>query len=170
MKEGRILIGKIFGTHGAGGVAKLYSYAESLSVFKPGSFILVESTGGEEKLFKINWVKPHKRAALISLKGVTTRMQADALHGSKLFIEKTQLPELDEDTYYWFDLIGLDVFSIKEKYIGRLENIIETGSNDVYVVKHGDNEILIPAIESVIKAIDLKAKRMDVDLPEGLVD
>ena len=79
------------------------------------------------------------------------------------------MPDLEEGDYYWFDLIGLDVFGIDQKYLGRLESIIQTGSNDVYVVKKDDTEILIPALESVVQKIDLKNRRMQVDLPEGLV-
>ena len=105
----------------------------------------------------------------MSLKGVSTRGQAQTLVDSELFIEKAQLPDLEEGTYYWFDLIGVDVFTVDEKYLGRLESIIRTGSNDVYIVKHNDNEILIPALESVVHEIDLKNNRMQVELPEGLV-
>jgi len=75
---------------------------------------------------------------------------------------------LDEGIYYWFDLIGIKVYTTEEKYLGRIESIVETGSNDVYVVKHGEKEVLIPALESVVLDIDLEHKRMRVDLPEGL--
>ena len=118
--------------------------------------------------YEINWVKPHSKVDLLSLKGIETRDQAQALIGSELFIEKAQLPHLDEGNYYWFDLIGLEVFSTDNNYPGRLHSIIQTGSNDVYVVKKDENEILIPALESVVHAIDLEKKRMRVELPEGL--
>ena len=97
-----------------------------------------------------------------------TRVQAEALIGSDIFIEKRRLPEPEEGSYFWFDLIGLDVFGVDQKYLGRLESIIQTGSNDVYVVKNEDTEILIPALEAVVQKIDLKNRRMQVELPEGL--
>jgi len=82
------------------------------------------------------------------------------------------LPELEEDTHYWFDIIGLSVFLKDNTFIGNVTSVIPTGSNDVYVVKDPDKnktqEILIPAIESVVLEIDLKNGRMSVDLPEGL--
>jgi len=105
----------------------------------------------------------------MSLKGVSTRDQAQTIVGSELFIEKAQLPDLEEGSYYWYDLIGLDVFTVDEKYLGRVESIIRTGSNDVYVVKHNDSEILIPALESVVHEIDLQNNRIQVELPQGLV-
>ena len=163
-----MLIGQIVGVHGIKGNCKIRSYAESLSVFQSDSVIIVATCDGRQKPYEINWVKPHAKAALISLKGVDTRDQAEALIGCELFIEKNRLPNPEEGSYYWFDLIGLDVFDDDQKYLGRLESIIQTGSNDVYVVKEDDKEILIPALESVVQKIDLKNRRMQVALPEGL--
>ena len=89
--------------------------------------------------------------------------------GAELFIPQTELPELDEDTYYWFELIGIEVYTTQGDYLGRITSIFPTGSNDVYVVKDNKQEMLIPALESVVLDIDLDLKRMRVDLPEGLI-
>ena len=164
-----MLIGKIVGVHGTKGTNKIRSYAESLSVFAPGRAIFVRTVGGRETSFEIDWVKPHTRTPLLSFKGVTEHSQAQALIGAELFIPKAELPELDEGAYYWVDLIGIAVFTKENEYLGRIESIIETGSNDVYVVKGDKTEVLIPALESVVKNIDLENKRMLVDLPEGLI-
>jgi len=168
-KKDHVLIGEIIGVHGLKGTNKIRSYAESLSLFKPGGSILVRERGGQEKNREINWVKPHGGTALISFKGINDRDQAEALVGSGLYILKEELPELEEDTHFWFDLIGLEVYTTEEKYLGRIESIIETGSNDIYVVQDNKKEVLIPALESVVLDIDIKYKRMQVDLPEGLV-
>jgi 16S rRNA processing protein RimM len=171
-KNGFISVGKIVGVHGLNGTSKVYSYAESLSVFQPNGSILLRTATGQEKKYEIKWAKPHTRVILLALKGVTNRSQAEKLIGCELYIDKAKLPELEEGTYYWFDIIGLSVFTVDENYLGRVESIIPTGSNDVYVVKNPDkdekNEVLIPALESVILEIDLKRQVMRVDLPEGL--
>ena len=163
-----MLIGKIGGVHGIKGANKLRSYAESLSVFSPGSSILVRDLRGREASYEINWVKPHTGTPLVSFKGFTNRDQAKTLIGAELFIPQSELPELDEDTYYWRDLIGIEVYTKTEEFLGRIESIIETGSNDVYVVKRDEKEVLIPALEAVVLEIDLAHNRMLVDLPEGL--
>ena len=168
-KKDVVLIGKIVGIHGIKGTNKFKSYAESLSVFTPGRSLLMRDKLKREKSVEINWVKPHTRTPLISFKGVTNREQAQALIGGELFIEGSELPELNKDTYYWFELIGLEVYSTKEDYLGRITSIFPTGSNDVYIVKNRENEILVPALESVVIDIDLDKKRMRVDLPEGLI-
>ena len=164
-----MLIGKIVGAHGIKGYCKIRSYAESLTVFQPGSKIRLVNSSGQENIYEIKWIKPHTKVDLISLKGVETRHQAETLIGSELFIEKEKLPELDNGSYYWHDLIGMDVFTTDAAYLGRLERVIQTGSNDVYVVTNDTDEILIPALASVVVDIDLEHKRMQVDLPEGIV-
>lgn len=163
-----IPIGKITGAHGIRGVVRVWSYAESLDFFEPGSSFFLRNAEGVEKTCEIEWVKPFKKGALFSLKGIADRDTADSLAGFEFFIEKSELPELDEGTYYWTDLIGLSVLTVNEEYIGCIDSIIQTGSNDVYVVKDKDSETLIPAIESVIVEIDLSSRTMRVDLPRGL--
>ena len=171
-KNGFIPVGKIVGAHGVKGNIKVYSYAESLSVFKPGSLILLINPKGFEKNYKIEWVKPHGRTVLLSLKGVENKNLVETLIGSVFFIERANLPEPEDGSYYWLDIIGISVFTTHDEYLGVVESIIPTGSNDVFVVrdpnKVHDNETLIPALGSVILEIDLKLKTMRVDLPEGL--
>jgi len=163
-----VLVGKIAGVHGIRGNCKIRSYAESLSVFDPGSSILVATPDGREKVYEIKWTKPHSKVYLLAFEGVNNRDQAKALIGSELYIDKAKLPKLEDGAYYWLDLIGLDVFTTEEHYLGRLDSIIPTGSNDVYVVKDDEKEILIPALESIVQNVDLGKKRMLVKLPEGL--
>lgn len=163
-----LLIGKIVSVHGLKGTVKVYSYAESLSVFKPGGLILVRDSESRDKTYVIQWVKPHTKTILLSLKGVDDQDMAKMLVGSGLFIEKAKLPEPENGSYYWSDIIGLSVYSMDGKYMGRVESIIRTGSNDVYVVKNGDKETLVPGIKSVVLEINPKQKMMRVDLPEGL--
>ena len=154
------------------GNVKIYSYAESLSVFSPGALLLARHDKGEGKTYSIKWAKPHSKTVLLSLKGIENRTQAEALVGSALYIEKKSLPELEDGDYYWFDIIGLSVFTIAGEYIGRVASIMPTGSNDVYVVKAvaegRQKETLIPALASVVVSIDLEKKTMQVDLPDEL--
>ena len=164
----RVTIGKIVGVHGVKGTLKIHSYAESLEIFQPGDRISVSTSEGREKDYEIDWIKPHSRGALLALNNISDREQAMTLIGADLQIEKAVLPELETGVYYWYELIGLKVFTIDDRYLGRLESIIETGANDVYVVKNDRSEILIPALKSVVQAIDIEANSMRVDLPDGL--
>ena len=163
-----ILIGRLAGAHGIRGGLKLIPYAESLDVFEAGRQILMLDGNGAEAFYEVSEVRPQGRAAVLFLAGITRRSQAQALAGCDLFIDREELPPLAPGTYYWADLIGVEVVSVDGRHLGWLESIFETGSNDVYVVKHAGKEILVPALVSVVKSVDLKARRMEVDLPEGL--
>lgn len=169
-KNGLLLIGKIVGTHGLKGCIKVNSYAESPSIFKPNILILAKNTGGFEKNYTVEWAKPHKNIVRMCLKEVTSISLSEAIVGSEIFIEKAALSKPEDGAYYWCDIIGLSVFTTDDVYLGRVESIMPTGSNDVYVVKNPDTdkEKLIPALESIVLKIDLARATMTVDLPEGL--
>jgi len=166
-----ISIGKIVGVHGINGNLKVNTDPDNFPFLTVNVAILLRSANGREKTFSIKWAKPHKRIILLSLNGIESIESAEVLVGSKVFINKSVLPELEGGSYYWFDIIGLEVYT-KDEYIGRIDSIIDTGSNDVYVVKKSfkeeNKELLIPAIKSVVLNIDYEKKTMLVELPEGL--
>lgn len=167
-----LLIGMIVGAHGVNGTVKVYSYAESVSIFIPGSRITLKERSNRNQRCSIKWAKAHGKVILLSLDGITDRREAKSFVGAELYVQKSMLPKIEADSYYWFDLIGLSVFTTKEEYLGQVESIFPTGSNDVYVVKDNrkdpDKETLIPALDSVVLEIDLDRKTMHVSLPEGL--
>lgn len=168
-KDSLLPIGKIVGTHGLKGDLKIISYAENLSVFKRDGIVLTRDPSGEIETHVINWAAPYRKGGLLSLKGTTGRDQTESLVGSELLIDRRELPEPEEGTFYWFDLIGLAVWTADNQVLGRIESILQTGSNDVYVVKNEDNgETLVPALESVVMEIDLEKQIMRIRLPEGL--
>ncbi len=168
--ERLVHIGNLTGAHGVKGVVKVHPFAETPDLFAKGETLLLETPDGKKDRRKIKWVAPHGRVLRMQLENITDRDQAKALTGTRIYVEKTALPRPEDDAYYWFDLVGLFVYSKEDHLIGILESIIPTGSNDVYVVrdKKGGRETLIPAIASVVLDIDLDQKTMIVDLPEGL--
>ena len=167
MKDSSVLAGKIFGVHGIRGAVKMKSFVED-NLMAPGNHILVISPGQIKKQFIIQKIQPHKKVFLVYLNDITSRNQAEELIGSQVFINSSLLPELEEDTYFWSDLIGLKVFDSQKGFLGEVYTILETGSNDVYVVHHNNQEILIPAIKPVIQEININTASIHVQLPEGL--
>lgn len=163
-----LLIGEIVGVHGLRGVLKLRSHADSPALFEAGLRLQMDLPGGETATCTVAWAKPHGKGLLLALEGVAEREAAEALVGSRLRIAKAALPDLAEDTYYWFELIGLSVYTTQGRHLGTLEAVVPTGSNDVYVVRSGDEEVLIPALASVVVTVDRVQGRMEVALPDGL--
>lgn len=164
-----VTIGKIVGVHGIKGYVKIHCEAESFSVFAPGHTVIVRDSKGGSRVMEIVDARPQGRKLLLLLKGISDRNTAETLPGSDLLVEKSSLPDLEPDTYYWSDIVGMSVVSVDGRHVGTVTSLIETGSNDVYVLQTPDaGEILIPAIASVVLEIDLNRKIMRVNLPEGL--
>ncbi len=176
VKKDLILIGRITGVHGLAGNLRVASYADADTIFAPGAVLEAKHPDGSTGRLQINTVKPHqtksnKAGLRVTFKSITDRTEAEALIGSELWIDRDALPEPEEaDTYYWVDLIGLTVKDADTGHtIGTLETIMETGSNDVYVVKaETGEEHLIPALVAVVFDVDLDLGVMTVRLPEGL--
>jgi 16S rRNA processing protein RimM len=112
----------------------------------------------------------HKGQAIIKLEGIDSADDAEKLRGKALEIRYSQLETLPEGQYYHFQLIGLEVWTIQGQRIGKVVRLLSTPANDNYVVASEKREILIPAIEDVIKGIDLEAKRITIEAIKGLLD
>ena len=164
-----LAIGKIVGVHGIKGNLKVMPYADESTLFSAGRLVQIKNRTGQNCNFTVTWAEPYKKGFRLSFKEISDRNQAEALIGSEMFVSKDALPAPEEGAYYWFDLIGLAVWTTDNQLLGHVDAIIETGSNDVYVVKgEDDRETLVPAIESVVLSVDLEQSTMHVNLPEGL--
>jgi 16S rRNA processing protein RimM len=109
-------------------------------------------------------------APYLQFAGYDSPEKAKALNGWFLKLPEEETVPLPEGAYYWFELIGMEVVTEDGAVLGVLADIYETGSNDVYVVKRGGEELDLPATRDVIRLVDRKAKRMTVRLPEGLLE
>lgn len=168
-----IQIGKIVGAHGIRGAVKVRSFSDSTDCYNKRSDLMIFNADGRRLDHRIEWARPYKNGMRLGIEDITTRNQAEALVGCGIYIARTCLPSLDPDTNYWIDLIGMAVYTTDDEYIGCICDIIVTGANDVYVVKTPEgyvtDEILLPAIASVVIEVDVPGKRMRVNVPEGLV-
>ncbi|MFH2011215.1 MAG: ribosome maturation factor RimM [Pseudomonadota bacterium] len=170
MKNGLLVIGKIVNTHGIQGKLKISSYAESPEVFISHEFFYIKDKNGDFKEYKITNVEPHKNSVLLKFNGISSISDAEKLVGSSIFIEKNKLDTLPEGEYYWFEIIGIEVFTDEGTFLGKVERILQTGSNDVYIVRNEEKEYLIPAIADVVTNIDVIKKVMIIHPLEGLFE
>ncbi|SHK27350.1 16S rRNA processing protein RimM [Desulfatibacillum alkenivorans DSM 16219] len=161
-------VGQVAGVHGIRGAVLLRSFAENPDIFAKGGKILVKGPGENLQEFILESSRPHKGKLLAELQGVSDRNGAEALKGRMILVHRDALPEPEPGEYYWIDLIGMEVAAPDGARLGVLDSIIETGANDVYVIKDGEKEILAPALPWVVLSIDLEAGVMTIDLPEGL--
>lgn len=172
MKKDYILVGKVSGSHGLKGGLNLVSFAESLDAFSPGSSLYLKNKiTGEFKLFEtISASKKKSNVVLVLLNGVQGRNEADLLKGMEVYIDKASLPEPEDDSYYWSDLIGMEVFEEDGNRLGRVKNLMRTGSSDILEVLDGKKEVLVPFLKKIILSVSKAESKIIVELPEGLVD
>ncbi len=156
--------------HGIHGYVKVHCEPETIEVFIAGLPVLLRRSGRSDYTPAIvKDMKLHGQALLLLFENAPDRTSAESLRGVDILVEKSRLPELEADTYYWSDIVGMTVISTDGHCLGTVISIFETGSNDVYVVQTPESkEILLPAIASVILDINVPQKTMRVDMPEGL--
>ncbi|MBI1911548.1 MAG: 16S rRNA processing protein RimM [Deltaproteobacteria bacterium] len=165
-KEELVQIGKITGVHGIKGEVKVSLYGD-LDEFVWQTVTL--SGKKEEKVCKVTRARKHKGTFILELEGYSTRSDAETLTGLELSVKKTELPELPDGEFYYSDLIGMDVVAEDGRDMGRIANVIPTGSNDVFEVEGPLGSVLVPAIEDVVLSVDLEGRKVVVRLIEGLL-
>lgn len=165
-----IAVGTISGTHGIRGYLKVYSYSGNIESLQSTDIVFLKGKNGLTKEHRIKVVSAHAGGFILALDDFDNINQVLTLVGSELCLKRSQLPELAEDEYYWRDLIGLTVVTDQGLELGRIDDIFETGSNDIYVVRSADREYLIPAIADVISQVDIPGNRMVITPLDGLLD
>ncbi|NDY70537.1 16S rRNA processing protein RimM [Desulfobacter hydrogenophilus] len=171
-----LTIGKITGVHGLGGNLKVWSWAQSPDTFTQGLAVVLKNEGDPQDLgreYIIIKTGRYKKGVLLTLEGVSTREASEGLVGKLVLVDKTNLPDLDEDTWYWQDLIGLTVVDTCEGKLGKVAQLFPTGADDILVVTdktpQGKQEVLIPMNAAFVKDVNLDTGVITTELPEGFI-
>lgn len=159
-----IKIAKIVSSHGLNGEVKIFPYTDDLNGFKEYKKIYVD---GEE--LEIISQKIASKFIVLKLKGFDNIEDVKNLLNKDAFIDKAQMPSLEEGDYYIHDLIGMEVYSEANEFIGTVKDVMETGANHVLVIDHDGKEALIPFVKAFIKELDLTSKKIKVKLIEGIL-
>lgn len=162
-------IGQIVNTFGIKGMVKVKPFTDDIRRFDELKKVYVKKNSNQTE-YEIEEVKYHKDMVLIKLKGIDKVEQVEELRNAYLTVSRDSVEELEEGRYYIVDLLGLEVYTDEQILLGTLEDIFNTGSNDIYVVKDKQGkQILLPAIQDVIKQIDIENKKIIVHLLPGLI-
>jgi 16S rRNA processing protein RimM len=159
-------IGKVVKAQGLRGHLKVLPYGETFATLSAEEKITANLPDGTSLTLTVTEIRPHQKTFLLMSREIGTVEQARRLVGAELCVPESRLPPTASGEFYWYQLIGLEVVNTEGQSLGTLEEIIETGSNDVYVVRQGGEEILVPAMEEVVLEVDLHRRLMTVDLPE----
>ncbi len=160
----RLLIGQINGLFGVHGWVKIFSHThprKNILSYQPW-YIQID---GNWQTLEIDKGREQSKTIVAQIKGVNDREQARSYIGTEIYIEKSQLPELKKGEYYWEDLIGLEVINQDKVVLGRVSNLVDTGSNNVLVI-NGSKEHWVPYINPFLVSVDVDNQQIIVDWDE----
>ena len=165
----RLEVGQIVNTFGIKGEVKVTPFTNDMKRFDDLKKVYVTSRK-DSKLYKVESVRYHKNMVLLKLEGINNPEDAEMLKNSYLEIDRKDAIPLEEGTYFIADLIGLEVYSDEGNLLGKVEDIYNTGSNDIYIIKDElGKQILLPGIKDVIKDVQIENAKIIVHLIPGLI-
>lgn len=168
--EQRFQVGVITSTHGVRGEVKVFPTTDDASRFKKLKKVLLD-TGKEDIELEISSVKFFKNMVILKFKGIDDMDTANKYRQKSLYVTRENAVKLKKNEYFIADLIGIAVASDEGEDLGIIEDVLQTGANDVYVIQKEDQEeLLLPAIKDCIKEVDIEAGTMTVHLLPGLRD
>lgn len=165
----RVCVGAVAGSFGVRGEVRLKSFtadAQAIAAYGP-----VETEDGT-KSFDIELTRPVKGGFAARLSGIVSKEAADALKGTRLYIDRARLPDPEEDEYYHADLIGLAVHDTGGAHLGDVKAVLNHGAADLLELRlpGSPKTVLLPFTKAIVPTVDLKAGRIVADPPEGLFD
>ena len=157
-----VVMGKVVAAQGLQGWVKVQTYTEYLDSLLDYDIWHVgdELTWRPLEVLEAN---VHGKVLVAKLQGIADRTAAERCKGLLIAVPRVSLPEQKEGEYYWSDLVGLSVENLAGEVFGTVESLLETGANDVLIVKGEHGETLIPFIASIIQQVDMKKKTIRVD-------
>ena len=163
--EEYLVVARVVSPHGIKGEVK----AELVTDF-PDRFASTKHVylGAGHRRYRLEGSRLHDGAVLLKLGGVNDRDEAEKLRGKTVEVPEGEAVDLPPEHYFWYQIIGLKVLAEDGRVLGTVEDILQTGANDVYVVRRPEGELLLPAIKQVVKSVDLQAGTMTVELMPGL--
>ncbi len=162
-----LVIGQVLAPWGRRGEVRVQIMTDFPERFARLQEVLV---GEEHRPYRLQSARLHRGNAVLKFEGIDNPEDAAALRGEMLYIPVSEAMPLGEDQYYYYQILGLDVWTREGRHLGRIVDILETGANDVYVVEGEAGEVLIPALADVVQEVDLEGRRMIVTLLPGLVE
>ncbi len=169
MSDEFITIGKVVSTQGNKGEVNILPLTNSTDRFKNLVTVFLRNNNSQTTL-NIEKIRIKENTVILKLKDIESIEEAKMIVGSFLEVARKNAVKLPKDTYFIFEIIELKVYTENNIFLGKVKNVISTGSNDVYIVK-GKNkkELFIPAIHEVVKDVNLEKKRITIKMVDGLI-
>ncbi len=169
MEDPLLRVGRVVKTQGLKGEVRVSSPGREALAQSRGKVVYLLGQGGEKRALTVESSRPLKGLTVLAFREIKSIEEAQKLIGCDLYLDKASLDSLPPDEFYWFQIQGLRVQTEGGRFLGTLEEVFPTGSNDVFVVRKEGREILIPATEEVIARVNLEDRVLVIHPLEGLL-
>ncbi len=163
LEEGWVVVGKVLSPVGVRGEVKVEIHSDVPDRYTSGSVVFVDGSP-----LRIHHSRSTAQLMVVKFHGVDTRAAAETLRGKTLCVTQGDAPPLPQDTYYYYEVLGMRVFTEAGEDLGTVVQILATGANDVYIVRGDKGETMVPALAGIVVSLDVKGHRLTVRLPETL--
>lgn len=162
-------IGKIVKTQGLKGEVRVFSTTDDIYRYDElETFYIGKDLNTDYNVEKVRY---KGNLVIMKIKGIDTVEMAEKIVNKNIYVSREESKELDEDEFFIADMIGIDVYTVDNKHVGVLDDVLQYAANDVYVVKGENNkEYLIPAVMKFVPEIDIEERKMIIDPIKGMLD
>ncbi|MFQ5960933.1 MAG: ribosome maturation factor RimM [Candidatus Methylomirabilales bacterium] len=164
-----LVLGRVLGAWGLRGAVKVQSFADPPALVPPGRSVILRGRRGESEV-RVETIRPLRHLFVATFQGIDNREAAEAVRGYEICVPRASAPPLPEASYYQDDILGLTVQAETGEELGEIVDIWPSHAHDLYVVRRGAGEWLLPAVQAFILQVDLARRVMVVRPIEGLVD
>lgn len=162
-------IGQIVNTQGLKGDVRVYPLTDDIKRFDElGKFFIGENFNDE---FEVQKVRYKGNLVILKIKGIDIIEEAENLKNKYIYVSRENCRKLDEGEFFISDMLGIEVYTVDNVYVGVLKDVLQYAANDVYVVKNDEGkEFLIPAVMKFVPTIDIENRKMIIDPIKGMID
>ena len=164
-----IVIGKITRPHGIRGALRVEPYTQDSDKFLSLESLYLAGAG-DRKLFQVEKVQSAGKQIILTLTGISSRNEAELYRNFSLEITRQDAQDMDDDGFYYDELIGFKVVTVENLEIGILDDIMQNPANDIFVIRKDDKELLIPVVDEFVSNIDKHKGVITIDPIEGLLE
>ena len=165
-----ISLGRLVNTHGVRGELRLLPHAFPCLTLQPGLTVFLQDAQEQLYTHRVDGVRRRAPFVIVKLTGVDSIEHAETLRDMTVAVEETILPPLEDGEFYYYQVIGLTVRTTTGTDIGEIVKVFFSGGHDIWVVRQGEKEYLIPVIEDIVRSIDIPGRQAIIDPLEGLLE
>ena len=160
---GFVVVGQVSMSHGTFGCLRIIVSSVYPKRFAPGQTVYLKGCP-----YRIHRASRQGTTVVVKFEGIDSLEESRRLRGAIVEVPESAVSPPPEGQYYYFQIMDMEVYTVDGEYLGRVTEILNTYANDVYVVRQGEQEVLVPALSNVVVQVDVVGRRLTVALPQGL--